>query len=56
MGRETVMTPVIWPEGEFPIFTPVSGEESGWQFPPRNLNVDGEGSVSSYKIALARLL
>ncbi|KAH8194273.1 hypothetical protein TruAng_011561 [Truncatella angustata] len=43
MGRETVMTPVTWEEDEFPIFTPVSGEVSGWQFPPKALEIEGTG-------------
>ncbi|XPS70027.1 hypothetical protein M3J07_002265 [Ascochyta lentis] len=29
MGRETFLTPVTWPEGEFPIFTNVSGTVTG---------------------------
>lgn len=29
MGRETFLTPVAWPEGEFPIFTNVSGTITG---------------------------
>jgi hypothetical protein len=29
MGRETFLTPVTWPKGEFPIFTAVTGTTSG---------------------------
>jgi beta-xylosidase len=43
MGRETVLTPVVWEEAEFPVFTAVSGEMSGWQLPRVNLDVDGVG-------------
>lgn len=34
MGRETVMTPVRWPKGEFPIWSPIGGKMSGWPMPP----------------------
>ncbi|KAF7944366.1 hypothetical protein EAE96_010763 [Botrytis aclada] len=30
MGRETVISPVTWNDGEFPIFTPLRGVESAW--------------------------
>ncbi|KAI1265374.1 glycoside hydrolase family 43 protein [Xylariaceae sp. FL1019] len=30
MGRETVMVPVTWETGEFPIWDPVRGKMSGW--------------------------
>lgn len=43
MGRETVMTAVTWAEGEFPVWTNVSGEESGWVLPPINKDVGGPG-------------
>ncbi|KAI9679167.1 MAG: hypothetical protein M1822_007377 [Bathelium mastoideum] len=43
MGRETVLTPVSWPSGEFPIFTNVSGEESSWPLPPSDLDLPGAG-------------
>ncbi|KAI4603952.1 hypothetical protein KJ359_000074 [Pestalotiopsis sp. 9143b] len=43
MGRETVLTSVTWEEGEFPIFTPISGEMSGWQLPPEVLDIPGSG-------------
>ncbi|ORY57572.1 glycoside hydrolase family 43 protein [Pseudomassariella vexata] len=43
MGRETVMTPITWEEGQFPIFSPVNGEMGGWSFPPRNVDIDGTG-------------
>ncbi|KAL5362574.1 glycosyl hydrolase [Aspergillus floccosus] len=44
MGRETVLTPVTWDSGEWPIFQAVSGTESGWGQPPRPVLVSqGEG-------------
>ena len=33
MGRETVMFPVSWPEGGWPVAAPVRGEMSGWHLP-----------------------
>ncbi|KAJ9653883.1 hypothetical protein H2198_006992 [Neophaeococcomyces mojaviensis] len=33
MGRETVLTPVTWNEGAWPIFSPICGIESGWYLP-----------------------
>ncbi|KAM0820018.1 putative Glycosyl hydrolase [Seiridium cardinale] len=43
MGRETVLTPVTWAEGEFPVFTAVSGEMSGWPLPSTASDIHGEG-------------
>ncbi|KAF2842605.1 glycoside hydrolase family 43 protein [Patellaria atrata CBS 101060] len=43
MGRETVMTPVTWDEGKWPVFSRVQGEMSGWEMPDENLNLDGHG-------------
>lgn len=43
MGRETIMTAVSWPEGEFPHFTPVKGEMSGWEMPDAQLDIKGDG-------------
>ena len=47
MVRETVMTAVSWPKGEWPVFTPISGEPSVWAAPGENLDVDGLGYVYS---------
>jgi beta-xylosidase len=33
MGRETVLYPVSWPEGGWPVAEPVRGEMSGWHRP-----------------------
>lgn len=47
MGRETVLTPVTWDEGEFPVFDPVEGEQSGWPLPDETSIEQGEGQLSS---------
>ncbi|KAG8157623.1 hypothetical protein KVR01_012665 [Diaporthe batatas] len=43
MGRETVMTAVAWEEGEFPVWTNISGQVSGWALPPENKDLGGPG-------------
>ncbi|KAL1839458.1 hypothetical protein VTJ49DRAFT_1496 [Mycothermus thermophilus] len=43
MGRETVLTTVRWPEGEWPTFTPIAGEISAWPTPLEDLNIRGVG-------------
>ncbi|SPQ26976.1 655ff5b2-9586-4fd7-b546-5ec898439ef9 [Thermothielavioides terrestris] len=43
MGRETVMTAVSWPEGDWPTFTPISGEMSVWPMPPEQKDIRGVG-------------
>ncbi|KAJ5605142.1 hypothetical protein N7510_010296 [Penicillium lagena] len=46
MGRETVLTPVTWNKGDWPIFEPVSGLESGWELPSEPILVsEGEGPL-----------
>lgn len=45
MGRETVMTAVSWPKGEWPTFTPISGEMSGWPMPRPDKDIRGVGYV-----------
>lgn len=47
MGRETVLTAVAWAEGQFPVWTNVSGEESGWGLPPVNKDIPGPGPFIS---------
>ncbi|KAF2182261.1 glycoside hydrolase family 43 protein [Zopfia rhizophila CBS 207.26] len=42
MGRETVLVPVKWEEGEWPILDPVRGRMSG-SLPPTNKDVPGDG-------------
>ncbi|TVY84292.1 Non-reducing end alpha-L-arabinofuranosidase BoGH43A [Lachnellula suecica] len=45
MGRETVLTPVTWEEGEWPIFTNVSGHMHGWHLDSAPPVRQGEGSL-----------
>lgn len=47
MGRETVLTSVTWEEGQFPIWTPISGQESGWAQPPEDKTIPGPGPFIS---------
>ncbi|KAJ5645907.1 hypothetical protein N7490_002279 [Penicillium lividum] len=43
MGRETVLFPVTWDEGEWPVLQPVSGLMSGWPLPPQTREIPGSG-------------
>lgn len=43
MGRETIMVPVAWDQGEFPTWSPAKGQMSGWAFPPENKDIQGSG-------------
>lgn len=43
MGRETVLSAVTWKEGEWPVWTNVSGTESGWDMPPVDKHIPGIG-------------
>jgi len=43
MNRETVLTPVSWPKGKWPVVDKVSGTQSG-PLPPKDLNVPGDGA------------
>ncbi|VUC31518.1 unnamed protein product [Clonostachys rosea] len=43
MGRETVLFPVTWDEGEWPVMEPVRGEMSGWPLPQTDRNLPGDG-------------
>ncbi|KAK4127250.1 glycoside hydrolase family 43 protein [Parathielavia appendiculata] len=47
MGRETVMTAMSWPKGEFPIFTPISGEISGWPIRHEQEDIRGVGPYAN---------
>ncbi|SPO00286.1 related to xylosidase/arabinosidase [Cephalotrichum gorgonifer] len=47
MGRETVLYPVTWEEGEWPVLQPVRGEMSGWPLPPANRDLPGDGPFNS---------
>ncbi|KAI0103991.1 glycosyl hydrolase [Nemania sp. FL0031] len=43
MVRETVMVPVTWKEGDFPVWSPVRGVMSGWAMPRANKEIPGAG-------------
>lgn len=47
MGRETVLFPVTWREGEWPILEPVRGKMSGWPLPPASRDVPGDGPFNT---------
>lgn len=42
MGRETVLFPVTWEEGEWPILAPIRGTMAG-PLPAENLDIPGDG-------------
>jgi hypothetical protein len=42
---ETAFTPVTWKEGEWPVFTNVSGHMNSWNLEPEDPLEDGEGSL-----------
>lgn len=43
MGRETVLFPVTWKTGEWPILEPVRGRMSGWPLPAQTRMVESSG-------------
>ncbi|KAL5049708.1 hypothetical protein BDW71DRAFT_195218 [Aspergillus fruticulosus] len=43
MGRETVLFPVTWKEGEWPILEPVRGRMAGWELPLPSSQIPGDG-------------
>ncbi|KAF9876823.1 xylosidase: arabinofuranosidase [Colletotrichum karsti] len=43
MGRETVLAPAVWEEGEWPVISPIRGNMSG-PLPPTNRDVPGSGA------------
>lgn len=45
MGRETIMVPVTWPDNEFPVWSHLNGEMSGWALPEGNTGIDGPGPI-----------
>jgi beta-xylosidase len=47
MGRETVLFPVTWNTGEWPIMQPVMGEMSGWALPAPSRDIPGNGPFNS---------
>ncbi|KAK4623772.1 Non-reducing end alpha-L-arabinofuranosidase BoGH43B [Fulvia fulva] len=46
MGRESALTAVTWDEGEWPVFSNVSGIENVWPLPPSNLSIPGPGAFN----------
>lgn len=44
MGRETVLFPATWAEGQWPVLQPVRGRMSGWPLPPPTREIAGDGS------------
>ena len=42
MGRETILSPMKWEKGQWPVVDPVRGKESG-PLPPINKNIKGSG-------------
>ena len=47
MGREAVLFPVTWEDGEWPVMQPVRGEMTGWPLPPRSRDLPGNGPFNS---------
>jgi beta-xylosidase len=47
MGRETVLFPVTWNTGEWPIMQPVKGKMSGWALPASSRDIPGTGPFNS---------
>ena len=47
MGRETVLFPVTWNTGEWPVMQPVRGVMSGWELPRRSRKIPGTGPFNS---------
>ena len=47
MGRETVLFPVTWNKGEWPIMQPVRGKMSGWALPAPSRDIPGTGPFNS---------
>ncbi|KAI0842445.1 glycoside hydrolase family 43 protein [Hypoxylon sp. FL0890] len=47
MGRESVLFPVTWDQGEWPVLQPVRGEMSGWKLPLTNRDIPGDGPFNS---------
>ncbi|KAI6809841.1 glycoside hydrolase family 43 protein, partial [Hortaea werneckii] len=45
MGRESVLAPVTWPEGGWPIWSNITGKMDGWPLPPSEPITKGEGKL-----------
>ncbi|CAI6089700.1 unnamed protein product [Clonostachys chloroleuca] len=46
MGRETVLYPARWEEGEWPVLQNVRGEMEGWPLPAEDKSVPGDGPLN----------
>lgn len=44
MGREAVLFPATWEEGEWPVLGPVSGNMTGWNLPQETRDIPGDGA------------
>jgi beta-xylosidase len=47
MGRETVLFPVTWHEGDWPVMQPVRGKMVGWPLPRQTRDLPGTGPFNS---------
>ncbi|KAH6681290.1 glycoside hydrolase family 43 protein [Halenospora varia] len=47
MGREAVLFPVTWDEGEWPVLEPVRGKMGGWPMSPTERSLPGDGPFNS---------
>lgn len=47
IGREAVLFPMTWNEGEWPVLQPVRGTMSGWQLPSASRDLPGDGPFNS---------
>ncbi|KAL2162894.1 hypothetical protein VTH06DRAFT_6730 [Thermothelomyces fergusii] len=47
MGRETVLFPVTWRDGDWPVLQPVRGAMSGWPLPPPTRDLPGRGPFNA---------
>ncbi|KAK3308515.1 glycosyl hydrolase [Chaetomium strumarium] len=47
MGRETVLFPVTWNDGDWPVLQPVRGKMSGWPLPHQTRDLPGTGPFNS---------
>ncbi|KAI6790121.1 glycoside hydrolase family 43 protein [Hortaea werneckii] len=45
MGRESVLAPVTWHEGEWPIWSNITGKMEAWPLPPSEPIHQGEGQL-----------
>ncbi|KAI7335523.1 hypothetical protein KC315_g3184, partial [Hortaea werneckii] len=45
MGRESVLAPVTWQEGGWPIWSNITGKMEAWPLPPSEPITQGEGDL-----------